>query len=99
MLMVVSDITRSGYSRVARRPESAPHMQRRRVRISPLSFALWLAAGVVSLPVQANIVADSSAPGSQQPTVMATANGLPQINIQTPNSQGVFPQSVQPARR
>ncbi|MEN4631654.1 hemagglutinin repeat-containing protein [Pantoea agglomerans] len=88
MLMVVSDITRSGYSRVARSPKRTSYAEAR-VRISPLSFALWLAAGVVSLPVQANIVADSSAPGSQQPTVMATANGLPQINIQTPNSQGV----------
>lgn len=88
MLMVVSDITRSGYSRVARNPKRTSYAEAR-VRISPLSFALWLAAGVVSLPVQANIVADSNAPGSQQPTVMATANGLPQINIQTPNSQGV----------
>lgn len=88
MLMVVSDITRSGYSRVARSPKRASHTEAQ-VRISPLSFALWLAAGVVSLPVQANGVADSSAPDSQQPTVMATANGLPQINIQTPNSQGV----------
>jgi len=88
MLMVVSDITRSGYSCVARRRQRASQSEAQ-VRISPLSFALWLVAGVVSLPVQANIVADSSAPGSQQPTVMATANGLPQINIQTPNSQGV----------
>ncbi|KAA5950907.1 filamentous hemagglutinin N-terminal domain-containing protein [Pantoea sp. Bo_2] len=88
MLMVVSDITRSGYSRVARSPKRTS-LSETRVRISPLSFALWLAAGVISLPAQANIVADSSAPGSQQPTVMATANGLPQINIQTPNSQGV----------
>jgi filamentous hemagglutinin len=88
MLMVVSDITRSGYSRVARCRQRTSQSEAQ-VRISPLSFALWLAAGVVSLPVQANIVADSSAPGSQQPTVMATANGLPQINIQTPNSQGV----------
>ena len=88
MLMVVSDITRSGYSRVARSPKRASQSEAQ-VRISPLTFALWLAAGVMSMPVQANIVADSSAPGSQQPTVMATANGLPQINIQTPNSQGV----------
>ncbi|WP_050496480.1 hemagglutinin repeat-containing protein [Pantoea vagans] len=88
MLMVVSDITRSGYSRVARCRQRASQSEAQ-VRISPLSFALWLAAGVISLPAQANIVADSSAPGSQQPTVIATANGLPQINIQTPNSQGV----------
>ncbi|URQ62202.1 hemagglutinin repeat-containing protein [Pantoea alhagi] len=88
MLMVVPDIARSGYSRFAR------SRQRRtctevQARINPVCYALWLAAGVVSLPVQANIVADSHAPGNQQPTVISTANGLPQINIQTPNSHGV----------
>ncbi|HBV39561.1 MAG TPA: filamentous hemagglutinin, partial [Erwinia sp.] len=88
MLMVVPDIARSGYSRVARSRQRASRAQTQ-VRISPLSFALWLAAGAVTLPAQANIVADSGAPGNQQPTVMSTANGLPQINIQTPNGQGV----------
>ncbi|MDU7870916.1 MAG: ESPR domain-containing protein, partial [Pantoea sp.] len=58
MLMVVSDITRSGYSPVARRRQRAARAVAR-LRISPLSFSLWLAAGMVSLPVQANIVADS----------------------------------------
>ncbi len=38
---------------------------------------------------QAQIVADKSAPGSQQPTVLQTANGLPQINITTPSAAGV----------
>jgi len=88
MLMVVPDIARSGYSRVARRRQRAPRSEMQ-LRLSPLSFSLWLAAGVVSLPAQANIVADNNAPGNQQPTVMATANGLPQINIQAPNDQGV----------
>ncbi|UIL51050.1 hemagglutinin repeat-containing protein [Pantoea agglomerans] len=88
MLMVVPDIARSGYSRMARCRQRATRAEAR-LRITPISFSLWLAAGVISLPVQANIVADGRAPANQQPTVMATANGLPQINIQTPNSQGV----------
>lgn len=88
MLMVVAEITRSGRLRTARRrsPAGGAEVQ---VRLSPLSLALWLAAGLVSLPAQADIVADGNAPGNQQPTVLSTANGLPQVNIQTPNDQGV----------
>ncbi|EGM0865561.1 hemagglutinin repeat-containing protein [Salmonella enterica] len=88
MLMVVAEITRGGRLRTARRRSSA-HGVEAQVRLSPLSLALWLAAGLVSLPAQADIVADGNAPGNQQPTVLSTANGLPQVNIQTPNDQGV----------
>ena len=35
------------------------------------------------------IRADKSAPNNQQPTVLQTANGLPQVNIQTPSAGGV----------
>jgi filamentous hemagglutinin family protein len=38
---------------------------------------------------RAEIVSDMSAPPNQQPTVMSTANGLPQVNIQTPSAAGV----------
>ncbi|WJH21941.1 filamentous hemagglutinin N-terminal domain-containing protein [Edwardsiella ictaluri] len=88
MLMVVAEIARSGRFRTARRrsPAGGPEA---RVRLSPLSLALWLAAGFVTLPTQANIVADGHAPGNRQPTVLSTANGLPQVNIQTPNDRGV----------
>ncbi|HHF1955357.1 TPA: filamentous hemagglutinin N-terminal domain-containing protein, partial [Haemophilus influenzae] len=52
-----------------------------------------LALGFVFLPsVHAEdmaIRADKSAPGNQQPTVLQTANGLPQVNIQTPSTGGV----------
>lgn len=44
---------------------------------------------MVSLPARADIIADHSAPGSQQATVLSTANGLPQVNIQTPGADGV----------
>ncbi|MDO4907530.1 hemagglutinin repeat-containing protein [Neisseria sp.] len=55
------------------------------------AFSVWLAAGSAAVaPVwAAGIQADKSAPLSQQPTVLQTANGLPQVNIQTPSAGGV----------
>nr|WP_231502340.1 hemagglutinin repeat-containing protein [Herbaspirillum sp. RV1423] len=38
---------------------------------------------------QAQIVADPGAPRNQQPVVVNTANGIPQVNIQTPSAAGV----------
>ncbi|PST77708.1 adhesin, partial [Yersinia pseudotuberculosis] len=89
MLMVVADIAASG--RAASSPSSGVgHTQRRRVSaLSPLSFRLLIALGCISLSVQAAIVADGSAPGNQQPTIISSANGTPQVNIQTPSSGGV----------
>ncbi|WP_432507880.1 hemagglutinin repeat-containing protein [Haemophilus influenzae] len=61
--------------------------------LNPIHFSLMLALGFVFLPsVHAEdmaIRADKSAPGNQQPTVLQTANGLPQVNIQTPSTGGV----------
>lgn len=57
-----------------------------------LALSLRFASGtlfLLSLPVQAGIVADAAAPQGQQPTVLNTANGLPQVNIQTPSAAGV----------
>ncbi|WP_145546457.1 hemagglutinin repeat-containing protein [Yersinia intermedia] len=89
LLMVVADIAASG--RAASSPSSGVgHIQRRRLStLSPLSFSLLLAFGCVSLSAQATIVADASAPGNQQPTIINSANGTPQVNIQTPSSGGV----------
>lgn len=89
LLMVVADIAASG--RAASSPSSGVgHTQRRRLStLSPLSFSLLLALGCVSLSAQATIVADASAPGNQQPTIINSANGTPQVNIQTPSSGGV----------
>lgn len=57
-----------------------------------ISFAAKLAAGIMSLVVplaQAQIIADPNAPGNQRPTILQTANRLPQVNIQTPSAAGV----------
>ena len=62
--------------------------------LNPIHFSLMLALGFVFLSPSVHaedmaIRADKSAPGNQQPTVLQTANGLPQVNIQTPSVGGV----------
>ena len=39
--------------------------------------------------LQAQVIADRNTPGNQQPTVLQTANGVPQVNIQNPSAAGV----------
>ncbi|MDN0128018.1 hemagglutinin repeat-containing protein [Yersinia massiliensis] len=89
LLMVVADIAASG--RATSSPSSGvSHAQRRCISaLSSLSFSLLLALSCVSLSAQADIVADAGAPAGQQPTIMSSANGTPQVNIQTPSSGGV----------
>ncbi len=48
-----------------------------------------LAVLLLCTPAHPQIVADPSAPGNQRPTVLQTANGLPQVDIQTPSAAGV----------
>ena len=62
--------------------------------LNPIHFSLMLALGFVFLSpsVQAEdmaIRADKSALGNQQPTVLQTGNGIPQVNIQAPSQAGV----------
>ncbi|KGK42975.1 hypothetical protein LH51_03195 [Nitrincola sp. A-D6] len=38
---------------------------------------------------QAQIIADPTAPGNQRPNILATPNGAPLVNIQTPSAAGV----------
>ncbi|RBA24165.1 hemagglutinin repeat-containing protein [Herminiimonas fonticola] len=62
------------------------------LKMRQISFAAKLAAGVMALVMplaHAQIVADPNAPGNQRPTILQTANGLPQVNIQTPSAAGV----------
>ncbi|PJG85467.1 filamentous hemagglutinin N-terminal domain-containing protein, partial [Conservatibacter flavescens] len=62
--------------------------------LKPLIFSLYCALGFVAFSSNALaetliIKADPNAPKSQQPIVLQTANGLPQVNIQTPNDKGL----------
>ena len=62
--------------------------------LNPIHFSLMLALGFVFLSPSVHaedmaIRADKPAPGNQQPTVLQTGNGLPQVNIQTPSAGGV----------
>jgi len=61
-------------------------------RLNPLSLFTHLALGatvLLSSTLQADIVANSAAPLNQQPTISTTANGITQINIQTPSATGL----------
>lgn len=58
------------------------------VTLNPLRYALMLGLFLPSVAA-AEIVADTSAPAGQQPTVITTANGVPQVDIQTPSAAGV----------
>ncbi|MHA7844766.1 hemagglutinin repeat-containing protein [Serratia sp. D1N4] len=89
MLMVVPDIAGAGRAGAAPSPSGTGHTLNQMVgKVHGVCFALLLALGAIQ-PVQANIVADGSAPGNQQPTIISSANGTPQVNIQTPSAEGV----------
>ncbi|ETS33333.1 filamentous hemagglutinin family [Photorhabdus khanii NC19] len=88
MWMVVAEIARAGQGRTGRRTRR-PSSPQRRCRLTALRFGVLFALGGISLTAQAAIVADEQAPGRQQPTIIRSANGTPQVNIQTPGADGV----------
>uniref|UniRef100_UPI0036DC8421 hemagglutinin repeat-containing protein n=1 Tax=Photorhabdus sp. RM322S TaxID=3342825 RepID=UPI0036DC8421 len=88
MLMVVADIATAGQGSTVRR-RSRRQSSQCLCRLTALRLSLLLATGCISLTAQADIVADRHAPGHQQPAILSSANGTPQINIQTPNAAGV----------
>jgi filamentous hemagglutinin len=91
LLMAVSERVASDGK--ARGTSRAPLMRNRAAGVAatvrPLQYSMLLAWGLVSLPAHAQIVADRSAPGAQQPTVLTAGNGVPVVNIQTPSRAGV----------
>ena len=94
LLMVVAENSSShqGASDVVGSPVVSAVLRLPIAGIKAISFAVLMLLGVTMtlLPTaQAQIIADPSAPKSQQPVVLNTANGLPQVNIQTPNAAGV----------
>ncbi|WP_240476751.1 hemagglutinin repeat-containing protein [Pectobacterium brasiliense] len=90
LLMVVSEINRGQGKSGA---NGVGHTLSQLIgRMKPTAFLTMSALGLVTLAPQAlaaGIVADKSAPGGQQPNVMQSANGTPQVNIQTPSAGGV----------
>ncbi|NHB89227.1 adhesin, partial [Photorhabdus tasmaniensis] len=87
MLMVVAEIASPGPGHTARRRGRSS--VQRLCRLTALRLGLLFALGGIVFTAQAAIVADGHAPGHQQPTVMSSANGTPQVNIQTPSAAGV----------
>ena len=62
--------------------------------VKPLVFGLYCALGFVlftpsTLAETLIIKADSTAPKQERPIILQTASGVPQVNIQTPNAQGL----------
>ncbi|EHO8938693.1 hemagglutinin repeat-containing protein [Salmonella enterica] len=88
MLMVVADIARSGRAGSARSSGLGHTLSQCIGKMNAVSFSLLMALGAIQ-PVQAAIIADGNAPGGQQPTIVSSANGTPQVNIQTPGAGGV----------
>ena len=89
MLMVVAETTRSHRAGVS--PQSGADARTGSTltsTLAPLAFGFLLAFSCLT-PAQAAIVADNPAPGGQQPQIANSANGTPQVNIQTPSGAGV----------
>ena len=95
LMMVVSEIVTSQRC-VSTRADTTTRIKRRSPRIfAPLKAVTYLTQlalglGVFTSPwLQADIIADNTAPINQQPAISTTANGITQVNIQTPNAAGL----------
>ncbi|QBP75062.1 filamentous hemagglutinin N-terminal domain-containing protein [Herbaspirillum huttiense] len=87
-LMAVAEIASSiqHHGRTSANGAAMPDLLPSALRFSLLAVALALAMNTVA---HAQILGDRSAPRNQQPTVLATPNGVPVVNIQTPGAAGV----------
>ena len=94
-LVVVSEIaTREGKAKhQGQHCHTASLSQRPHWRLKALTVGLYSLLGFIYLTSahadELQIRADNTAPKNQQPIVLQTANGLPQVDIQTPNAKGL----------
>ncbi|WP_281661652.1 two-partner secretion domain-containing protein, partial [Microvirgula aerodenitrificans] len=86
LFVVVAERVTGQHKTSAQSPASGPG--RRVVTLRPIGLALLAAFGGIA-PVHGQIVADPGAPKNQQPTIVNSANGTPQVNIRTPSAAGV----------
>ena len=86
LFVVVAERVTGQHKTSAQSPVSGPG--RRVVTLRPIGLALLAAFGGIA-PVHGQIVADPGAPKNQQPTIVNSANGTPQVNIRTPSAAGV----------
>ncbi|WP_443115240.1 hemagglutinin repeat-containing protein [Herbaspirillum seropedicae] len=92
MLMAVAETVRSCGSWSPRSGAADGPAPLPMARLSWIGLAVLMVVGASMSVVpraQAQIVADPGAPRSQQPVIVNTANGVPQVNIQTPSAAGV----------
>ncbi|WP_422490419.1 filamentous hemagglutinin N-terminal domain-containing protein, partial [Endozoicomonas sp. ALE010] len=89
-LMVVGELAKSSCkapgTRSSTPSNAAPSLFAGQLKAGALVFMLSM---LWHAPVHAQIIADSNAPGNQQPIVTSSAAGVPVVNIQTPSGQGV----------
>lgn len=92
LMVVAENVSSAGKAPGATDGPQAPSGTGLLVSLRPLRFALMATLGLISLAAplaHADIVADHGAPQNQQPGVINSANGVPQVNIQTPSAAGV----------
>ena len=74
--------------------ETAVVASEKSLGLKVLSFSLMLITGTALISASigvshSNVVADPNAAGNQRPTILNSANGTTQVNIQTPSKAGV----------
>jgi filamentous hemagglutinin len=92
LMMAVQEIARSRGKSNGAASTTSPALHPLALRLRGMAQALAAAFGATALMAglaAAQIVADPHAPGRQQATVLNAANGVLQVNVQTPSAAGV----------
>ncbi|MDB5903635.1 MAG: putative hemagglutinin-related protein, partial [Betaproteobacteria bacterium] len=92
LLMAVAETARTQTKGASRADGVTRTRKLHFARLKLAAFATQLAFGATALMIplaHAQIVPDRAAPANQRPSVLNAANGVPQVNIQTPSAAGV----------